>query len=184
MDTSSARYTRTAQWLHWSMAAIWILSWVVGILATHWREALNPTHGLTIVHKALASTLLILIVVRVFWRLTHPAPALPSHMSSMMQRAAHVGHLLLYVVALIALPLSGWYWSSVADKPIMLLGLVQLPPLVAPDPTLYGLAKTLHQWLAWSCGALIGGHVLVALKHHWIDKDTVLCSMLPKPSSD
>jgi len=180
MDSGSVRYTRTAQWLHWSMAAIWILSWALGILATHWREALNPAHGLTLLHKALASSLLILIIVRVLWRLTHPAPPLPSQMSSLMQRAAHLGHALLYGVALIALPLSGWYWSLVADKPILLLGLWQLPPLVMPDPTLYELAKMLHQWMAWGCGALVGGHVVVALKHHWIDKDTVLRSMLPQ----
>lgn len=178
-----SRYTRTAQWLHWSMAALWISSWILGLLATHWRETLNPHHGLTILHKALASSLLILIGVRLLWRWTHPAPALPSHMSPLMQRAAHMGHLLLYGIALLALPISGWFWSSVADKPILILGLVPLPPLVAPDPSLYALAKAIHLWTAWLCGALVAGHVLVALKHHLIDKDDVLRSMLPAKNS-
>lgn len=172
-------YTGTAKWLHWGMAAIWIVSWCIGILATHWRDELNPDHGLTILHKALASTLLFLIVVRVAWRLSHPTPALPASMSSMMQRGAKVGHVLLYAVALIALPLSGWYWSSVADKPIMLLGLYQLPPIVAPDKTLYELAKSIHTLMAWFCGALVGGHLLIALKHHFIDKDEILAGILP-----
>lgn len=178
MHSTSLPYTRTAQWLHWSMAGLWISSWILGFLATHWRDSLNPHHGLTILHKSLASTLLVLIIVRIFWRLTHAAPALPAQMSPLMQRAAHIGHGLLYLVALIALPVSGWYWSSVADKPILLLGLMPLPPLVAPDPTLYGLAKGLHQWTAWICGVLVSGHVLVALKHHFIDKDEVLRTML------
>lgn len=171
-------YTDTAKWLHWGMAAIWIVSWGIGIAATHWRDELNPDHGLTILHKALASTLLFLVVARVAWRLTHPAPALPDSMSPLMQRGAIIGHVLLYVIALVALPFSGWYWSSVADKPILLLGLLQLPPLVAPAPDQYDLAKMIHTWLGWFCGALVGGHLLVALKHHFIDRDGVLTGML------
>lgn len=171
-------YTGTAKWLHWGMAAIWIVSWGIGIAATHWRDELNPDHGLTILHKALASTLLFLVVVRVAWRLTHPAPALPASMSPLMQRGAIIGHVLLYVIALVALPFSGWYWSSVADKPILLLGLFQLPPLVAPAPELYDFAKMIHTWMGWFCGALVGGHLLIALKHHFIDRDGVLKGML------
>lgn len=176
----STTYTGTAKWLHWVVAAIWIGSWLIGIVAVHWRDELNPDHGLTILHKALASTLLILVVARIAWRLTHPAPPLPGSMSPLMQRGALVGHVLLYVVALVALPVSGWYWSSVADKPIMLLGLLQVPALVSPNPDLYDLAKLMHTWTAWACGALVGGHVLVALKHHFVDKDEVLAGMLPR----
>jgi len=175
----SDSYTSTAKWFHWGMAAIWIASWCVGILATHWRDEFNADHGLTILHKAMASTLLFLIVLRVAWRLVHPAPDLPGSMSPLMQRGAVVGHVLLYAVALIALPLSGWYWSSVADKPILVLGLWQLPSLVAPDAGLYDLAKAIHTYTSWFCGALVGGHLLIALKHHLVDKDGVLTGMLP-----
>lgn len=71
-------YTATAKWLHWGMALIWIAAWFIGILATRWRDELNPGHGLTILHKAIASTLLFLIVIRVAWRLTHPTPRCPT----------------------------------------------------------------------------------------------------------
>lgn len=179
-EAHPSHYTATAKWLHWIIAAIWMLSWLIGIVAVHWRDELNPEHGLTILHKALASSLLMLVVLRIGWRLTHPAPPLPGSMSPLMQRAALVGHLLLYAVALVALPLSGWYWSSVADKPILLLGLVQLPSLVPADESLYGLAKLMHTWTAWFCGVLVGGHLLIALKHHFVDRDEVLRGMLPR----
>ena len=39
-------YTGTAKWLHWGMALIWLGNWCVGILASHWREELNPHFGL------------------------------------------------------------------------------------------------------------------------------------------
>lgn len=173
-------YTGTAKWLHWGMALIWLGSWGVGILATHWRDELNPHHELTFLHKATASTLLFLVVVRVFWRLLKRPPAFPVSMNPLMRRGAALGHILLYALALMALPLSGWYWSSVADKPILVASLFILPPLVAPNPDLYDLAKLVHTWIAWFCGALVGGHALVALKHHFVDKDDILNGMLPK----
>ena len=176
----TTEYTNTAKWLHWGMALVWMSSWALGILATHWRDELNPHHELTFLHKALASTLLVMIVVRVAWRLKNPPPAFPDHMSGLMKQGAMIGHILLYAIALIALPLSGWYWSSVADKPILVAGLFLLPPLVAPDPDLYDLTKYIHTWTSWCCGALVGGHLLMAIKHHLIDKDDVLAGMLLK----
>lgn len=182
--TTPKAFTPVARLLHWSMAIIWLAVWVIGYLAVTWREELNPHHGLTIAHKALASTLLFLIVIRVFWRLTHPTPALPDSMSSFMKRAAHWGHIALYLFALIGLPLSGWIWSSVADKPIMVLWLFPLPPLMSPNPEYYELAKSIHITLAWCVGALVLGHILVAFKHYFIDRDGVMETMLPHGSRD
>jgi cytochrome b561 len=173
-------YHPGAKFQHWLMAAIWIGAWVIGFIAVHFRDELNPHHQLTFLHKAIASTVLFLTAVRIVWRITHPVPALPATMSPAMQRAAHFGHYALYAFALIALPLSGWMWSSVADKPIMVLGLVQLPPLVGAAPQYYDLAKLVHQLLAWSLGMMVLGHAAAALKHHLIDKDGVLLSMLPR----
>jgi cytochrome b561 len=51
--------------------------------------------------------------------------------------------------------------------------------LVEADADLYDLAKYIHTWTSWFCGALVGGHLLVALKHHLIDRDNVLAGMLP-----
>jgi cytochrome b561 len=172
-------YNPMAKALHWLMAAIWITAWFLGAAAVYMRDAWNPHHGLTITHKALASTLLFLIVVRVAWRLTNPVPPLPDSMSPLMRRAAALGHLALYAIALSALPLSGWMWSSVAGKPIMVLGLFQLPPLTAPAKEYYDLAKQVHVTLAWGTGALVLGHIAIALKHHFVDRDGVLRGMLP-----
>ncbi|RYG89245.1 MAG: cytochrome b [Alphaproteobacteria bacterium] len=172
-------YHPLSKFQHWLMALVWIAAWIIGFIAVHFRDVLNAHHELTKVHKALASTVIFLTVLRIVWRWTHPAPSLPSSMSPGMQKAAHAAHLALYALALLALPLSGWMWSSVADKPIMLLWLFKLPPLVAPAPEYYDLAKMVHQWLSWSVGLLVVGHASAALKHHLYDKDGVLRSMLP-----
>jgi cytochrome b561 len=172
-------YNQISKFQHWLMAAIWIGAWLIGFAAVHMRDEWNGHHQLTFLHKAIASTVLFLTALRIVWRLTHPVPALPASMSPAMQRAAHIGHYALYAVALIALPLSGWLWSSVAGKPIMMLGLFVLPPLTAAAPEYYDIARMVHQLLAWSFGVVVLGHAGAALKHHAIDRDGVLKSMLP-----
>jgi cytochrome b561 len=62
--TKNREFTPVAKLLHWLMAAIWIAVWFIGYAAVTWREQINPEHGLTTAHKALASTLLFLIVLR------------------------------------------------------------------------------------------------------------------------
>lgn len=177
--TQSHSYTATAKILHWLMAFIWIFVWIIGMMAVHGRDTFNPQHGLTILHKAVASTLLALIVIRIIWRLTHTPPALPDTMSKPMQQMAKLGHLALYLLALIGMPLSGWLLSSFADKPILFAGLFTLPPLTGPKPEYTQLMREIHTYLGWFCGLMVAGHILVALKHHFIDKDNVLISMAP-----
>lgn len=174
---TSASYTPVAKGFHWIMALIWIAAWAIGFVAAHGDEALDPQHKLVFLHKSIASVVVALIVLRVIWRLAYRPPALPDAMSPLMRRLAHLGHLLLYAVALFGLPMSGWYWSSVVGKPVLLAGFIPLPPLVAPDPSIKVVVKLIHTYAAWFCGALVGGHVLVALKHHFVDRDDILLRM-------
>lgn len=179
LEPTTQKYHPLSMTFHWVSAGLWGSAWLIGLVAVHAREALNPHHGLTTLHKAIASVIIFLSVLRVIWRLQQPSPSLPLTMSPAMRAVAHAAHYALYAFALFALPLSGWYWSSVADKPILVLGLIHLPPLVAPAPEMYTSAKTIHQWAAWLVGVLVVGHVAAAIKHHVVDKDGVLQSMLP-----
>lgn len=172
-------YTSTAKFLHWFMALLWIAVWIMGMLAVYGRQTFNPQYGLTAWHKAIASTLLLLIVIRIIWRLSHTPPALPNSMSKHAQYMAKLGHFALYIFALLAMPMSGWLLSSFAGRPVLVAGILPLPALSAPNPEYVGLVREIHTYLAWFCAVLIEGHILLALKHHFSDKDTVLISMLP-----
>lgn len=178
--STSHHYHPFSKLLHWSMGLIWIGAWVAGFLAVHVRDQLNPHHGLTVWHKAVAITLVFLVVVRVFWRLVNPPPALPDSMGPRMKRAASAGHLAIYALALIALPMSGWALSSVAGKPVMMLGLIEIPAYLPANKDIVETVRAVHTWLSWLCGAMVSGHILIALKHHVVDKDGVLAGMLPR----
>lgn len=178
------QYHPVSKLLHWTMGIIWIGVWCAGFLAVHFREQLNPHHGLSLWHKAIAITLVFLVVVRVFWRIVTPPPPLPDSMTPRMQQAAFAGHLAIYALALVALPMSGWALSSVAGKPVMMLGLVEIPPYLPESPAVVETVRAIHTWLSWLCAAMVAGHVVLAFKHHLVDRDGVLQGMLPARRPD
>ncbi|AXY57057.1 cytochrome b [Acinetobacter chinensis] len=180
MNNTSKYYTRTAQWLHWLMAIIFIVAYVIGFYSGNFLsyESDGSFKGNVItLHKNIASVLIFLVVIRIFWRYTHPAPELPETMSPTMKKLAHFGHLALYLV-LLALPITGCLFSWSAGHPVPVLYLFEIPKLVQDNPDLTAIVKPLHAYIAWAAGLLLIGHIGAALKHHFIDKDNVLRSMM------
>lgn len=178
--SASSSYSLAARLFHWSMALIIIGVWLIGFYAANLRGDVPRGGTALFVHKAIASTVLFLLFARLCYRWTHPYPAMPGNVSKTMSGIVHIAHAMLYLIAMLAVPLSGWYWSSVSGHPIPLLGLFNLPPIAAADQSRYDLAMWVHRLLSWGAGALILVHVLAALKHHFIDKDEILRRMLLK----
>lgn len=183
MKTTAKHYTRTAQILHWVMAIIFIVAWIIGFYSGNFLSYDVDGHfkGQVItLHKNIATTIIFLVIVRIFWRYTHPAPALPETMSPLMKTAAHLGHIGLYFM-LLALPITGCLFSWSAGHPAPVLYLFEIPRLVQDNPALLAIVKPLHIYISWAAGLLLVGHILAALKHHFIDKDHVLISMTQQP---
>lgn len=179
MSQNKMYYTKTAQWLHWTMAIIFISAWFIGFYSGNFLsyEVNGSFKGDVItLHKNIASTLIFLVIIRLFWRYTHPAPALPDSMSSIMKTLAHLGHLALYFM-LLALPITGCLFSWSAGHPVPVLYLFEIPRFIQDNPDLTAIVKPLHIYLSWAAGLLLVGHIAAALKHHFIDKDHVLRSM-------
>lgn len=180
MTTASQQYyTRTAQVLHWIMAIIFIAAWLIGFYSGNFLsyDVDGSFKGDVIsLHKNIATTIIFLVVIRIFWRYTHPAPKLPDTMSPMMKGLAHLGHLFLYLM-LIALPISGCLYSWSAGHPAPVLYLFNIPQLIDKNPDIMAIVKPVHIYLSWFAGLLVVGHIAAALKHYWIDKDNILQSM-------
>lgn len=171
------RYTHTAILLHWLAAFGLAGTFALGFYMEGLPFSPNKLK-LIAWHKWAGMTLLVLAVVRLAWRLTHPVPTLPLDMGRLSRMAAHAGHWLLYLLMII-IPVSGWLASSAHGVPVVWFGVWQLPDLVAKNQ---GVAETLqdaHMILNYSLLALVVGHVGAALQHHFIKKDTVLMRMLP-----
>ena len=129
-------------------------------------------------HKWIGVTVFALAVLRLFWRVSHPAPPLPAGMSAWQRVAAHAVHVLLYAL-MIAIPVTGYLYTYAANVPVVYLGVIPLPRLIGPDPALKGVFKAVHIALNYGLFALVAVHVAAAVKHQWLDRDRLLSRMLP-----
>ena len=129
-------------------------------------------------HKWLGVSIFALACVRLLWRLTHPAPPYLDSIPAWQQTVATATHYLLYAL-IIAIPLSGYFYSLAAGVPVVYLGVLPLPVFIGPDPELKVILKQVHYVLNMGMLAAVILHVTAALKHHFIDHDEVLKRMLP-----
>lgn len=173
----STHYTKTAKFLHWLMAALLIALLVLGFYMHDLPLSPEKLH-LYAWHKWAGVTAFVLLGFRLLWRLRHRPPALPATMPERMQRAAHWGHIMLYLL-MVAIPLSGWLMSSVKGFQTVWFGVLPIPDLVGKDKALGELLANLHTALNLLLIAVLMGHVGAALKHHCVDKDDILTRMLP-----
>jgi cytochrome b561 len=169
-------YTRTAIALHWLVAVLILGAFALGLYMVELE--LSPTKlKLYSWHKWLGVTIWMIAVVRLFWRLTHRPPPLPA-LPTWQRIAASTTHVLLYVLVL-AIPISGWLFSSASGFPVVYFGVLPLPDLVGKDKELAKLLQSVHATLNYTLMAIIVVHAAAAIKHHFVDRDVVFYRMLP-----
>lgn len=173
-----SRYGFVAQALHWVI--------VLGIIAQYFLAEAGESESATAAamtpmnwHVSLGITLLALAVVRLLWRTIDRTPAWPDTMRGYEKFLAASVHVAFYVL-LFAIPISGWLLSSVEGEGLTLFGRFDLPPLMAQaGEQREEFIEEVHEVLFNVLFALAIVHVIAALKHHFIDRDSVLRRMLP-----
>ncbi|MBA4284921.1 MAG: cytochrome b [Xanthomonadaceae bacterium] len=178
-SSTSSRYSGTAIALHWLIAVLILGGFLVGLYMTGLK--LSPDKlKLYAWHKWSGMTVLALALLRIVWRSTHPAPSPLPGQPRWQLLAAQAAHLALYLLIL-AIPLSGWLYSSASGYPVVYFGIkaLQLPDLVDKNKELAKTLKEVHELLNWTMAALVTVHAAAALKHQLIDRDGTLSRMLP-----
>ena len=170
-------YTTTAIALHWLMFVLILCAWTLGLYMVDLPLSPQKLKYFSW-HKWLGVTIFLIAVVRVLWRMSHPAPPLAHTIPPRQQRAAGIAHFLLYVLILM-IPLSGWIYSSATGIPVVYFGVVQLPDLVGKDKALAEILKQTHIYLNLTLFGIVCVHVAAALKHQLVDHSDVLSRMLP-----
>lgn len=129
-------------------------------------------------HKWLGVTLFTLVLLRMVIRSISKTPRYPAHWGHSTMLFAKLGHFALYMLML-GVPTFGYLYSLASGFPVVWFGVIELPVLIDKDPGLKELFKTLHELSAKGLVFLAAGHVLIALKHHFVDKDRVLGRIIP-----
>ncbi len=181
MNNSNAAFTQPARWLHWLIAGLIVLQYVLAETAEDAGSALAEL-AILAQHKSVGITVLMLAIVRLAWRLKAGAPAWPASMPRWQHLASTLSHCAFYLF-LFALPLSGWLLSSAAAYSVSWFNLFVLPDLVAPSEGLEHTLETVHEGMAKALFVLGIVHVGAALKHALIDKDDILERMWSWPAA-
>jgi cytochrome b561 len=128
------------------------------------------------IHRPLGITIFVLALIRLAFRLTHPAPPLPADMPEWQKLVAHASHWLLYAL-MISMPLIGWGMLSAGNYPVTMFGGFALPPIMPTDAALFAWLREAHRYLAWLFFLTFLAHMGAALMHGLIRRDGVLQSM-------
>ncbi len=181
----TVRYTSVAVALHWLIGLAILAMLAMGLAMVHLKLAPVDKFKLYQLHKSIGISILILAVFRLGWRLVHRPPSHPADMPRWESGAADGTHVLLYAL-MIGMPLVGWAMVSVSpfNLPTVLFGVIPWPHLsfltaLGSKPVLEPVFKLIHAYGAYVLIGFITLHVGAALRHYFIQHDTILQRMIP-----
>lgn len=181
LSNTSRSYGGVARALHWLTALLILtaipLGWIANRLPYDSAEALAGKAQLFSLHKSLGVAAFAVALARILWALGQPRPA-PLHPERRLETAlAETVHWLLYL-SLLLVPLAGWvhHAATTGFAPI-LWPFGQDLPFVPKSETVAGIAAAAHWLFARLLILSLVLHIAGALKHHLIDRDSVLRRM-------
>lgn len=163
------KYHISVRVMHWVMALIIISLLALGFYMTSFLDKASPNRMMIYdLHKSFGALVLLLIVFRVFFRLSNPVPALPKSMSQLIQKLAHSAHYMLYFL-MIFMPLSGYLMSNSFGYPVHLFGL-PLPMLAEKNMEMAKFFAASHEFLGFAFVGVLTLHIAGVIKHRFFDK--------------
>src|ERR1700686_1949559 len=174
--TARLQYGTTAKVLHWLIVALLVVQYSIGWLMPDIHRGDKPGVGMTF-HLSIGLTILILIVLRFMWRLTHPV-APESSLPPWQRLSSEVVHWMLYILVMTT-AVTGWLFASYRGWPVSYFYLAPMPMLASENAAAGKGIGGLHQASEWTLLAFIGIHVVTALVHIFIYRDRIMQRMLP-----
>ncbi len=161
------KYNILARILHWLIAILIITVFSLGLAIEELEDSnFKYIANLYQIHKITGVIIFLLLIPRILNRILFKAPALPNAFKRNEVIFAKLGHIVLYLLMLIA-PISGYLMSGFAGYPVS-FGNYQLP---MPNPN-FDLAKTfaeIHEFTTFALIIVAVLHILIALKHRFFD---------------
>ncbi len=178
VKNTSDQYGLITKTFHWLMAVMIIILVLMGLFMGDLPEDSMLRFQAYMLHKSFGALALAFVLCRIGWHLISKTPEQVESLPAWQKKAAVALHYLLYV-CMLAMPLSGLAMTSAAGRKLNVFGLFDLPDLMPPNKDLSGLFWNLHDYSSTLLIIILGLHIAAAIKHHFIDKDTVLKRMLP-----
>lgn len=166
-------YGLISRYLHWLMAVLFVWQFASAILRFFVKDV--PIYNfIWPTHSQVGFSLLLLVLVRGVWGLLNISKR--PHKTGVSGKLAGLGHLVIYVLmfAVPALALLRTYGNG---RGFSFLGFKVFEQTGVQDPALTAPGNAAHGLLGWVLLAVIVGHVLMALVHHFLYRDNTLRHM-------
>jgi len=168
-------YGVVAKSFHWLLFLMLTFSIVAGNIMASMPKGAEKLQAAGM-HKSFGAVILMLVMLRLVWRLTNETPRLPDGTTAGEAFIAKAMHWGLYVL-MFAQPVSGIMMSQAAGFPVSFFGLFEFPVFLAKNPELAQFFKGVHGTVWIILVIAVIGHAGAALHHHFIRKDNVLKQM-------
>ena len=164
-QTRLIRYSNVAVTLHWLTAVLVVAQVVIGF-TFHEMDRGPARSDMFMWHKTVGATILVVVLIRLAYRLMNPPPPYPEELPRWERFAAVWNHRAFYFL-LIALPLTGLIavsgGSDNATTPLQ-FGL-ELPTIPGIGEDGGELSGEVHEILVFTTLALLVLHIGAAIKH-------------------
>jgi cytochrome b561 len=173
LNDSATRYGALSRFFHWLMALLIIQQFFkLGDRISDGEHWLGETFGPW--HLSIGATLLVLVILRMFWALRQRANR-PRHEGS-SALAVRVGHGLLYLCMLL-MPISGVLYMLGNGYGLKVFGTQLVARSGEKTQWMLSIGE-LHSPIAWVFLVLLLGHLGITLLHHFVKRDDTLQRML------
>jgi cytochrome b561 len=176
IQNTAEKFGSLTKILHWTIATLFFAQFFLIYRRDQMPDDAPEKLQYILLHKSFGVCILILALCMILWRQVGTRPILPLNMSTLEVFAAKLVHFLLYLFMLV-MPLSGFLMSSYAGYGVKLFG-YPLPNPVSKNEDYAHFFGDVHETSAYIIAALVIGHTLAALYHHFVRKDNILKRMM------
>ena len=173
---SKERYGLVMLSLHWSMAALIIGLFMLGVYMRGLSYAHPYYHLGPHLHKSFGLIGFALLLIRGAWVIINSRPERVP-MPPWESFAAKAVHKLFYILLFIVM-ISGYLIPTAGGRAVELFNWFEVPALFSSFDAQEDIAGKFHYAAAMVIAGLTILHTMAALKHHFYDRDEVLRQML------
>lgn len=175
MKNSENTYGIVAKGFHWLLFLMLSFSIVAGNFLASMPNGPEKFQAAGM-HKSFGAIILMLILLRFFWRLINEVPKDPDGSPEIQNLMAHIMHWVLYLLMFLQ-PISGIMMSQAAGFPVSFFGIFEFPVFLSKDQAVAEFFRGMHGTVWLLLVLAVVGHAGAALYHHFIMKDDILKRM-------
>ncbi|MES2822710.1 MAG: cytochrome b [Pseudomonadota bacterium] len=163
--------------LHWVCASLILFLFGLGVYMRGLDYYSPWYHRGPVLHISLGLLVLLLMTLRMFWRLSNKNPKPLPSIGERTHLAATIVKIALYVFTFV-ICVSGYFITTAEGKPAVFFDVFSVPALIELNSVNVDRVGLIHKLMAWGLIGIAILHGSAALFHHFVKRDRTLVRML------